>query len=231
MQTAPTIDQVADKLVAAAPKLDETDQRIGIALQRRLAHGAPVTANGVANDVELPEAKVADALDRVPVVYRDDEDRVVGFFGLSVIEMGDHRVHLDGHTLSTWLAWDTLIIPELLGRTLEVTSRSPGAGDPISLAAAPEGPRNVSPPETVVSFLMPGPEMAHDVIKTFCHYVHFFPSTEAAEPWFAEHPNTFVVSLEDAYQLGHVLTQAAFGDVTPERPGVTRSEATANHTD
>jgi alkylmercury lyase len=215
MQTAPTIDQLAEKLVAAVPKLDETDQRIGIALQRRLARGAPVAASSLANDVELPEAEVAGALDRLPGVYRDDEHRVVGFFGLSVIEMGDHRVHLDGHTLSTWCAWDTLIIPELLGRTLEVTSRSPDAGDPISLTAAPEGPRNVSPPETVVSFLMPGPEMAYDVIKTFCHYVHFFPSTEAAQPWVAEHPNTFVVSLEDAYELGHVLTRAAFGDVIP----------------
>jgi alkylmercury lyase len=213
MRTTPTFNQLADKLVAAVPKLEETDQQIGIALQRRLAQGTPVTASSLANDVQLSEAEVAAALDRLPGVYRDDEHRVVGFFGLTVIEMGDHRIHLDGRALSTWCAWDTLLIPTLLGRTVEVTSRSPVAGDRISLTAMPEGPRNVSPPETVVSFLTPQREMAYDTIKTFCHYVHFFPSAEAAEPWIAKHPNTFVVSLDDAHELGGVLTHAVFGDV------------------
>ncbi len=217
--TAPqaALDKFTEELIAAIPKLDETEQRIGVALFRRLALGEPVEVSSVASDLGLPEDRVADLLDRMPGVYRDDEERIVGYFGLTIVEMGDHRIHLDGRELSAWCAWDTLFIPEMLGRSVEVTSRSPDAGDPISLTAGPDGPRNVTPAEAVVSFVPISSDFVKNTIAAFCHYVHFFPSPEAAAPWVAKYEGAFVLPIEEAYKLGEVLTQTAFGTVIPAR--------------
>jgi len=127
-------------------------------------------------------------------------------------------VEVDGRELSTWCAWDTLIIPEVLGQTVEVTSRSPGDGHPISLIAAPEGPRDVSPPEAVVSFVPIRSDFVNNTIQSFCHYVHFFPSAESAEEWKKDHEGGFVLPVNEAYRLGGVFTHALFGDVIPARP-------------
>jgi hypothetical protein len=39
------------------------------------------------------------------------------------------------------------------------------------------------------------------VIKNACHCIHFFASDEAAQEWAREHDRTFVVSIEDAFEL------------------------------
>lgn len=216
--TTATLDRFTDELIGILPKHTETEQRIGVALQRRLAKGAPVEVGSLAGDVGLPEQQVADALDQMPGVFRDDDGLMVGYFGLTIVEMGDHRVQVDGRTVWAWCAWDTLLIPRMLDRTVEVSSRSPGDRAPISLTATPDGPRNVSPPEAVVSFVPITSDFVKNTIQSFCHYVHFFPSAEAAEAWLAEHPGAFTLPIEDAYRLGGILTQAVFGDVIPLRP-------------
>ncbi len=67
MPPAPTLDQLADEIVETAGRLDETGQRIGVALIRRLARGAPVATGVLAGDAGLPEAEVAGRLDRMPL--------------------------------------------------------------------------------------------------------------------------------------------------------------------
>ncbi len=216
--TTPTLDQFTNDLVGVIPKHTEIEQRIGVALQRRLAKGAPVEVSSVARDIGLPERQVAGALDQMRGAFRDDDGLVIGYFGLTIREMGEHRVHVDGRTLWAWCAWDTLLIPRILDQTVEVTSRSPIDGAPISLTATPDGPRDVSPHEAVVSFVPIKSDFVKNTIESFCHYVHFFPSAEAAEAWIDEHPGAFTLPIEDAYRLGGILTQAAFGDVIPPRP-------------
>jgi hypothetical protein len=44
--------------------------------------------------------------------------------------------------------------------------------------------------------------MGDDVIERFCHFIHLFASREAAENWVREHPGTFVISIEDAFEVG-----------------------------
>jgi len=131
--------------------------------------------------------------------------------GLTVVEMGHHRIHLDGRTLSAWCAWDTLFLPELLGETVTVTSRSPATDATISLSVTPTGPIDVQPADTVVSFLLPEADFASDVIQRFCHFVHFFASPDDSQRWTREHPGTFVLSVADAYRLGQLTNHALFG--------------------
>jgi alkylmercury lyase len=211
MTRTPDIDALADRLAAAQPRLDATDQLIVLTLVRQLALGVPVSDSQLAAAAGLPEAQVTDTLDRHPLAFRDDQGRIIGSSGLTVAEMGDHRIHLHGRVLSTWCAWDTLFLPELLGETVRITSRSPVSDAEIALTVTPSGPTDVQPADTVVSLLLPDGEFDADVIKRFCQFVHFFASHEDGEAWTAEHPGTFLLTVEDAYRLGQLTNHAAFG--------------------
>jgi alkylmercury lyase len=207
------LDHLAGQITAAVPSLDPTEQQIGITLLRLLANGEPVDAARLADAVELPADRVDEMLDQWWGVYRDEQRRVVGWGGLTPLEMGDHRIHLEGRTLSAWCALDTLFLPELLDQSARVTSRDPATGDEISLTVTRNGPADVSPDSTVVSLLAPAEGFKTDVIKSFCHYVHFFTTPETAATWTVEHPGTFTVSIQDAYELGRTMNRTVFGAV------------------
>jgi len=212
MTDAPDIEALANRLTAAMPRFDPVEQRVALTLLRQLALGKAVTVSEVASAAELPEKQASAVVDRLDGFFRD-EQRVIGFMGLSVEEMGRHRLHIDGRTLSAWCAWDTLFLPELLGEgDMEVTSRSPASDAAIELTVTATGPTDLQPPEAVVSMLLPDGEFGADVMQRFCHFVHFFASPQDSERWMAEHPDTFVLSVEDAYRLGQLTNHAVFGD-------------------
>ena len=213
MTTAPTVDTVVDLLTGAVPPLNPNDQRLALTLLGELALAQPVGIGQLARAAHLPETEAAAALERIPMVFRDDQQRVVAFNGLAVHEMGAHRLHLEGRVLCAWCAWDTLFLPELLGvQSARVTSRSPASGAEIALIVTAAGPTEVAPEDTVVSLLLPQGEVDADVIQRFCHFVHFFASREDGERWVSEHPGTFLVSLHEAFSLGHLVNHARFGE-------------------
>jgi alkylmercury lyase len=144
---------------------------------------------------------VIDRLARWHGVHTDDEARIVAFQGLSVVE-APHRLRVDGRTLYAWCAWDTLFLPELIGHPAEIESTCPTTGETISLRIGHEGPTDVSPPETVLSFLLPGSRFGDDKIASFCAFIHYFSSPNAAEEWTAERSGTFVISIEDGFDIG-----------------------------
>ena len=205
------VERLTERLIAAMPTLDPEGQRIGLALIRALAAGAPVSDREVAVATGATESRVRDALARWPGVFRDEDRRVVGFMGLSVVEFGEHRIELDARRLTAWCAWDTLFLPGLLGRPTHVSSRCPMTGETISLTVTRDGPHGVSPADTVLSFLAPERPFDADVVSSFCHFVHFFASEQAARQWSTEHPGTFMVSVDDAFRLGQRTNAAAFG--------------------
>jgi hypothetical protein len=50
-----------------------------------------------------------------------------------------------------------------------------------------------------------------NVILNFCSYVHFFTSPTSGSQWIAEHPATFLLSLEEAFDLGRRTNEARYG--------------------
>src|SRR4051794_30067342 len=112
-------EHLAAELAAASPALDPPQQRLAISLYRLLAEGAPVARGELAERARADEREVARFLDEHPGVYLDDEDRVVGFWGLALAGM-PHRLTVGPRELSAWCAWDTLFLPELLGSTVTV---------------------------------------------------------------------------------------------------------------
>jgi hypothetical protein len=81
----------------------------------------------------------------------------------------------------------------------------------ITLTVTATGPTEVTPRDAVVSLLLPDGEFGPDVIQRFCEFVHFFASPQDSERWVAEHPGTFLLSVDDAYRLGQLTNRAGFG--------------------
>jgi alkylmercury lyase len=210
MQETERIERLTDQLVGAVPKLNQTEQQVALAVVRALACGEPVADQSIAETLRVPDGAIREMVGAWPGVLRDEHDRIIGFLGLSVVEFGDHRIQLQDRTLSARCAWDTLFLPELLGHGARVSSRCPTTGRDISLTVTPEGPADIKPDATVLSFLAPERPFDGDVIRRFCHLVHFFASEQAAE-WTAQNPGTFTLSIEEGFRLGQLTNEATFG--------------------
>lgn len=208
--TAPAVDELVEALLAASPELDAAEQRLAIAVYRTLAEGEPVAEHVLVERSGIAAAEVARALDTWPGVFLDSDGRIVGFWGLCLSETV-HRFRAGGRDLHTWCAWDTLFLAPVLDRFAEVRSRCPDTRSPISLTVAPTGISAVEPPQTVVSFLRPERNRADDIITTFCHHVLFLASRDAGRRWLTGRPNGFLLSPDDAFELGVRVVRARFG--------------------
>ena len=87
---------------------------------------------------------------------------------------------LDGRSVFACCALDALFLPELLGRTVKIESRSPASAEKVSLTVGPDGMREVSPAGAVLSFLHLDGPFDDNTRASFCHFVHFFASEEEA---------------------------------------------------
>jgi alkylmercury lyase len=200
---------IASELVAATPRLSELEQRLFLQLYRLLAAGDPVETSALAASTRLPVDAVRAALERLPGVYSDDRQRVIGFWGLSIHPM-PHRLIVNGHSVYAWCAWDTLFLPELLAATAEIQSRCPTTGQRISLTVEGTQVTSQDPPETVLSFLHRDQPFDADTIRTFCHYVHFFANPDAAARWTAHREGTFTLSLAHGSEIARLTSRARF---------------------
>jgi alkylmercury lyase len=152
------------------------------------------------------------ALERLPGVYRDEDRRVIGFWGLSIRPM-PHRITVNGHALYAWCAWDTLFLPELLDAPAEIESHCPATGQRITLTVNGTEVTTHDPAGTVLSFLHRDEPFDADTIRTFCHYVHFFASPEAAAQWTNQHRGTFTLSLADGSAIAHLTNHARYPSI------------------
>jgi alkylmercury lyase len=204
------LDELTAHFLRLFPSLDEKDQNVALALYRSLSQGEPVSVPSLASAVRLPEDDVIKRLSGWPGVHYDKSRRVIGFWGLTIMPM-PHRLRINGIALYAWCAWDTLFLPELIGGTLDVASTCRGTGQAVRLTATPSGVQQADPADVVLSFLIPDSDrMNADVITSFCHYVHFFRTPQAALSWLAEHRDSFLLSLADAYALGRRINSARY---------------------
>lgn len=217
MTTTLTPRTLAAELAAATPRLDEDDQRVAVTLYRLLAQGQPVERQALASRAGLEAELVTRALARWPGVYSDDEERIIGFVGLSIRPMA-HRLIVEDRVLYAWCAWDTLFLPELLGQRVRVESQCPITHEPISLTVEGTHIGELRPPEAVLSFIRRTEPFDADAIATFCHYVHFFASPTAAAAWTARHDGTFTVSLADGMEIARLTNRARYPSLLTPTP-------------
>jgi len=142
-------------------------------------------------------------------VFYDDNHRIIGFWGIAIDEM-PHLLEVNEKTIYAWCAWDTLFIPELLDATAQITSHCASSGDAISLTISPTCIESQSD-QIMVSFLVPDKnELVENITTSFCHYVFFFRTRTLAKRWMAEHPGTFLLSLDAAFTVGRKMNAARY---------------------
>ena len=210
------LDDIDEGLADAEPQLTASAQRLAVAVYRLLAAGEPVTVQAAATTTGMPAAEAENALQAWPSVYFDHHDRVVGFWGLALQPMA-HRLYIGGVDLYAWCAWDPLFLALIVG-AMDVATDDPITGDTISYQIGPDGTiSGLSHPPSVLSFLRRDQPWDDQIKATFCHYILQFAGPDSARRWTADHPGTFIVSLDDALELGrrHVIRSfsAALTDI------------------
>ncbi len=186
--------------------------RLLLRVLRTLARGRPVTGSeidAIAADLGwTPEAAHASLR---PLTERDATDAVIGV--LPGLSLGDHphRFSVNARRMSAWCAEDTLFLPALLGQTASIESTSPLSQDPVRLTVGPDGVRNVTPPEAVVSIPIVDPGdttlgSVEAIWTTFCRQIHFFATREEAARWAAGRGDIAILTLDEGYRLGRQLT-------------------------
>jgi alkylmercury lyase len=209
------LDSLATSLATAVPNFDE---HVALAVYRRLAEGSPAPETDIAECAGAPAERVRELLAAWPGVHLNEQENVIGFWGLTITRLSPtHRLEVEGQTLFAWCAWDTLFLPEILDATARVETACPTTGETIALVVSPEGVLEASHPEAAVSFLTPEQHFDADVIQSLCHFVHFFASPGAGGAWTGEHPATFPLSLEDAFELGRRVNALNFPSVLGSR--------------
>jgi len=209
-----TLTVLASDLLARLPTMTGEEQRLGLEIYRQLAQGEPVLRSALAEALEAPTDTVDELLGHPnlrSLTYTDKQGRIIGFGGLAVPEM-PHRFKVDGRTLYTWCAWDSLFIPVILGAEAEVESPVPGSSALVRLRVAPDGVNRLQPRTAVMSLLLPTAQTfqadALKAIASFCNYVFFFPNQDAAAAWTKSHPDTTFMSVSDAFELGRRMVSA-----------------------
>ena len=203
------LDRLASKILQIFPELTPDARRLAVNLYRLLAKGKPVARADLAEATGISAERVSVILEGWHGVYFEDE-KIVGFWGLTTKPVSKHLIKFDGHTEYAWCAWDTLFLPHLVGKTMEVESVDPETGVSVRLTVSPDGVAHISPPGAVLSFLEPTEEMSDDIVATFCHFVHFFPSREVGAAWIAKHAGTSLLTIEEGFELGKRRNQGQF---------------------
>ncbi len=207
-----SVEDIAANLNAAGipPEFEEDDARLLIKSLRTLAKGNPITRDDtvqIAEDLDISYAQADEFLRQIS--ERDSDDNIVGLIGLSLNQEWPHRFYVNGNSLRTWCAWDTLFLAQILGEEVVVESESPVSGTTIHLRVNQDAVESSLPEGAVVSIVTIDPEV-QDVSSieaiwgNFCHQVYFFPSQEEAQEWAKEKSNIAILTVEDAFEVGRL---------------------------
>ena len=213
-QAKVSVDELARAIAGAMPVLDPTEQQIAVATYRLLSAGKPAATEAIAGEVGVPTARVEEALNSWPGVYRNHAGDVAGFWGLATAPLDpEYRLQAEDKTSYAWCALDTLFIPPLLGKQVSVQATDPVTGQRVSLEVDSNAVREVTPAGAVVSMVVPDGAFDYDVIDSFCHKVLFFASEESGRKWIAEHEGTTLLTVEEAFEVGSFAPKYTYPDV------------------
>lgn len=201
------VDDLWEAAARSFPVLLPEEQQAGIGLHRQLSKGEPLSigkvaqAFGISTDAAetfVRESKLS------PFIHTDKVQHIVGFDGLTVAPT-HHQLMVNGRTLWAWCAVDSLFIPELLGEPAEVVSRDPETNQLIRLTVSSAGVESVGSSGIAVSLMRPNAwelTSAHRIMASACHFIFFFASRASGERWLAKHPETVLLSLNEAFLFG-----------------------------
>ncbi|GMR16882.1 MAG: organomercurial lyase MerB [Gammaproteobacteria bacterium] len=205
-----SLHNISDYFVQAFPAITRDEQTLALILYRLLSLGKHVNVLQIQTETDLTTSIIEQALHDWPDILFDDDQQVIGFWGITVQPM-THRMVVDDHVCYAWCAWDTLFIPELLNKVVKVESRCPVTNNNIELIVSPTHAESANGKPLYLSFLQPDMDKLNDdITSNFCHFVYFFDSKQIAEQWLAEHPSTFLLTLDEAFKIAKQVNNKRF---------------------
>jgi alkylmercury lyase len=139
--------------------------RFLIGIWRSIAEGHPVPPAKVyemANGLGISREEADQFLAKV--AERDEHNNLIGALGLTQSDNWMHRFVVNGASLRTWCAWDTLFLPQVLKKKASIESESPVSKRKVRLTIGPQRIENYSPDSAVVSIVSLDPQK-HDQSK------------------------------------------------------------------
>ncbi len=213
---------VKELLNTLGPKLgylSKSEQPLALQLFRSLARGYPVRVEQLATETQKSPKEIAAMLSGGALrglVLLDEEGAITGFGGLSVTPT-PHAFRLDGVTLHTWCALDAFFIPGILGVTAAIESTCPQSGRTLRVTVSPNGVEDSDPKEQVMSFVDPikpfGSQSVSESMCCFCDHVRLIASRAEGNRWCEERKDAFLLTLQQAFELGTLYNAARFGDL------------------
>jgi alkylmercury lyase len=189
-------------------------------LLRLLAEGRPVSSERLAAALDRSHEEVEAAIRQLPNVEFDERGAIIAA-GLS-LSPTPHQFLVNGHSLYTWCAIDTLMYPVVLQQTAQVASCCPVTGRAVRLTVTPERIVAIDPADALVSVVVLEQAAARcDVRGVFCRHVHFLAGPDAGAAWRAAHPGASLVSVEGAYALARLLARTRYRTGTSGATGDT----------
>ena len=189
--------------------------RLAVQVVQQIVAGQPVSPaqlEEMASNVGVSH----DVLDQFQARFGefDPEGNIVGLAGMT-LKPTQHRFVLDGRTLYNWCGLDGLMFAPLLKQAARLESLCPGSGTEIRITVTPEGVEHVEPASAVLSVVVPRvtAKSCDEARGLFCDFSHFFSSPEAASSWLPNDQDVTVLSVEEGYRLGRMMTEALFQNV------------------
>lgn len=205
----PNVDEIVKALRKDTGELDLGPQasRLFIQTLRLLTEGRPISPEQVtriAVSLNLSADEVTSTLSGTS--ERNEAGHIVGLAGLSLNDWS-HKFKVNGRTLSTWCALDTLYLPAMLKQTADLVSPDPVTQEIIRLTIAPHKVEQYTPTSAVISIVVPKVAMqglisAEEIWTAFCNYSHYFTSAETARAWFeGKSVDSVILSIEQAREV------------------------------
>ncbi len=201
----PSLDALAERL---SEQLQCEQEDLCLPILHQVSRGRPLPKATLSTSLEISQDELEQRLTRLPDTEFDREGNIVGW-GVTLVPTR-HRFQMDGKSLYTWCAFDTVLFPPTLGETAQVQSTCPVTGQPIIFVATPDGVvKELTPVSAVLSLIIPA-ERSDCVRSTFCEQSLFFQSAQAASLWLSTHPGALILSIEEAALVGKLVASVRF---------------------
>jgi alkylmercury lyase len=192
--------KIADRLTAHRGNFYRSG--LWVQLLHLLAEGKPVSVSQLAQAVGRSPGEVARTLACCTDLEVDGQNNILGM-GLSLNPTA-HRFEVNGHSLYTWCALDTLLYATAMDQTVQVTSSCPSTQSDIILTVSPDGIIALDPATAVISIVIP-PTNEACCRHNFCDEGHFFSTAEAAVCGLPAKPEVYILPLKEAFAVGRQL--------------------------
>ncbi len=191
-------------------KFTPSQAKLLVSTWKRLAEGTPATPSDIAA-LAVEAGMTADEANDflVWMSEKNDDGAILGTMGLTQTDWSNIKFVADGIDLHVWCALDSLFLPPLINKTVQVEVLAAMSREPVRFSVGPDSIGHIEPAGAVMTTVVPAlPDIANlqaveEVWGIFCHHSLFFASREEAEDWVAtkEGLDISILDLPDAYEV------------------------------